>query len=203
MCYNAITGSAPSYLSELLHLYSPSHSLRSSSDTCTLKIQRFNRKTPMAFALSHTLAPTSGTISPKTSGALLLSLPSKSTQDISLLRIFQLNHIVLHSHQSVQCVCVCVRACIICITILEHLSIYTFKNKTFSISMYIMCVCLFSALSRRVGALQISIIISIKKMGKHGRFIVWGKKRNVLRLGLKECREGFFWRRMGRSFHTE
>ena len=30
---------------------------------------------------------------------------------------------------------------------------------TFSISMYIMCVCLFSALSRRVGALQISIII--------------------------------------------
>ena len=31
-------------------------------------------------------------------------------QDISLLRIFQLNHIVLHSHQSVLCVCVCVRA---------------------------------------------------------------------------------------------
>ena len=30
---------------------------------------------------------------------------------------------------------------------------------TFSISMYIMCVCLFSALSRRVGALQMSIII--------------------------------------------
>ena len=28
--------------------------------------------------------------------------------------------------------------------------------------MYIMCVCLFSALSRRVGALQISIIIIIK-----------------------------------------
>ena len=31
----------------------------------------------MDFALSHTLAPTSGTISPKTSGTLLLSLPSK------------------------------------------------------------------------------------------------------------------------------
>ena len=29
--------------------------------------------------------------------------------------------------------------------------------------MYIMCVCLFSALSRRVGALQISIIIIIKR----------------------------------------
>ena len=34
---------------------------------------------PMAFALSHTLAPTSGTISPKTSGTLLLFL-QKSTQ---------------------------------------------------------------------------------------------------------------------------
>ena len=32
---------------------------------------------------------------------------------------------------------------------------------TFSISMYVMCVCLFSALSRRVGALQISTIIII------------------------------------------
>ena len=34
---------------------------------------------------------------------------------------------------------------------------------TFSISMNIMCVCLFSALSRRVGALQISIIIIVIK----------------------------------------
>ena len=47
----------------------------------------------------------------------------KSAQDISLLRIFQLNHIVLHSHQSVQCVCVCV--CIFCIIMLEHLSMNT------------------------------------------------------------------------------
>jgi len=45
MCYNAITGSVPSYLSELLHLYSPSRSLRSSSDTRMLKIPRFNHKT--------------------------------------------------------------------------------------------------------------------------------------------------------------
>ena len=52
MCYNAITGSAPSYLSELLHFYSRSRSLRSSSDTRMLKIAK-----PTAFALSHTLAP--------------------------------------------------------------------------------------------------------------------------------------------------
>ena len=61
------------------------------------------------------------------------------------------------------CVCVCVCVCIFCIIMLEHLSIYTyFFLKAFSVSMYIMCVCLFSALSRRVGALQISIIIIIR-----------------------------------------
>ena len=66
------------------------------------------------------------------------TLSSFKSQLISLLRIFQLNHIVLHSYQSVQCVCVCVRACvracvhacvcmcIFCTIILEHLSIYKF-----------------------------------------------------------------------------
>ena len=53
MCYNAITGSAPSYLSELLHLYNPSRSLRSSSDTRMLKIQRFNCKTHGFRTFSH------------------------------------------------------------------------------------------------------------------------------------------------------
>ena len=53
MYYNAITGSAPSYLSELLHLYSPSRFLRSSSDTRMLKIQRFNRKTHGFRTFSH------------------------------------------------------------------------------------------------------------------------------------------------------
>ena len=53
ICYNAITGSAPSYFSELLHLYSPSRSLRSSSDTRMLKIQRFNRKTHGFRTFSH------------------------------------------------------------------------------------------------------------------------------------------------------
>ena len=51
--YNAITGSAPSYLSELLHLYSPSRSLRSSSDTRMLKLQRFNRKAYGFRTFSH------------------------------------------------------------------------------------------------------------------------------------------------------
>ena len=33
MCFSAINGSGPAYLSELLHVYTPSRTLRSSSDT--------------------------------------------------------------------------------------------------------------------------------------------------------------------------
>ena len=59
MCFSAINGSAPAYLSELIDLdvYTPSRSLRSSSDTRMLKIQQYKRK---AFALSLALDPTFG-----------------------------------------------------------------------------------------------------------------------------------------------
>ena len=63
---------------------------------------------------------------------------------------------------------VCVHACV-CVHLLHNYAwtlvniyIYLLFLITFSISMYIMCVCLFSALRCRVGALQISIIIIIK-----------------------------------------
>ena len=45
MCFSAINGSGPVYLSELLHVYTPSRTLRSSSDTRMLKIQQYKRKT--------------------------------------------------------------------------------------------------------------------------------------------------------------
>ena len=44
MYFSAIYGSDPAYLSELLHVYTPSLILSSSSDTCTLKIQQYKRK---------------------------------------------------------------------------------------------------------------------------------------------------------------
>ena len=110
LAYNGITGSAPSYLSELLHLYSPSRSLFSSSDTRMLKIQRLNRKTHGFRTFSH-FAPTSGTISPKTSGTLLLSLPSKANS-----RHFSSQNISVKPHcpslPSVCTVCVCVCVCV-------------------------------------------------------------------------------------------
>ena len=45
MCFGAINGSGPAYLSELLHVYTPSRTLRSSSDTRMLETQQYKRKT--------------------------------------------------------------------------------------------------------------------------------------------------------------
>ena len=45
MCFSAINGSGPAYLSELLHVYTPSHTLHSYSDTRMLEIQQYKRKT--------------------------------------------------------------------------------------------------------------------------------------------------------------
>ena len=45
MRFNAINGSGPAYLSELLHVYTPSRTLRSSSDTHMPKIQQYKHET--------------------------------------------------------------------------------------------------------------------------------------------------------------
>ena len=133
MCYNTITGSAPSYLSGLLHLYSPSRSLRSSS----LKIQHFNCKTHGFRIFSH-FGPHIWNNLPPRHQALCYSLPSKansrhfSSPNISvkphcpsLLSVCTVCVCVcMHVCVCVCCVCVCM--CIFCIFMLEHLSIYTY-----------------------------------------------------------------------------
>ena len=45
MCFSALNGSGPAYLSELLLVYAPSRTLRSSSDTRMLNIAQNKRKT--------------------------------------------------------------------------------------------------------------------------------------------------------------
>ena len=45
MCFSAIGGSGPAYLSELLHVYTLSRTLRSSSDIHMLEIEQYKRKT--------------------------------------------------------------------------------------------------------------------------------------------------------------
>ena len=89
MCYNAITGSAPSYPFELLHLCCPSRPLRSSSDTRMFKLQRFNRKTHGFHTFSH-FGPHIWNNLPQDirHSATLSFFLQKQTQDISLLRMF-------------------------------------------------------------------------------------------------------------------
>ena len=53
LCFNAITSFTRAYLSDLLHLYSPSRSLRSSADTRLLKIPLYKCKTKGDRALSY------------------------------------------------------------------------------------------------------------------------------------------------------
>ena len=45
MCFSVIGGSGPAYLSELLQVYTPSRTLRSSSDTRIMTIQQYKIKT--------------------------------------------------------------------------------------------------------------------------------------------------------------
>ena len=44
-CFHIISGTVPPYLSELLHLYSPSRSIRSTSDTRIFRVPRVCRRT--------------------------------------------------------------------------------------------------------------------------------------------------------------
>ena len=71
----------------------------------------------------------------------------KPTQDISLLRILQLSHIVLHSCQPVLCVCVCVCVCvcartrIFCIVKIEPVSISSsFLYNIFRLDVHYVCM---------------------------------------------------------------
>ena len=80
---------------------------------------------PMASALFHTLAPTSGTIAFKTAGTLLLSLPSKAnSRHFSSQNISAKQHCLSPLWVCAVCVCVCVCVCarIFCIVTLEPLS---------------------------------------------------------------------------------
>ena len=135
MCYIAITGSSPSYLSELLT--APLHAFPLSPLFEQLELQCFKGKFRGFRTFSHFGPPHLKTISLQTSGTLLLSLPSTASS-----RQFSS---VFHPYQTV-CVCVCV--CILHPCWYVHYVLAVKLRITFSISMYISVLFLFSALSR-------------------------------------------------------
>ena len=138
MCCNAVTGSAPSYLSELLHLYSPSRSLRSSSDIRMLKIQRFNRKTHGFRTFSHFGPHIWNNLPLDIRHSLLLQKPTRhfSSQNIS----------VKPHCLSLLSVCVCVCVCV-CVYLLKNYAwtlvdiyIFIFLYNIFHLDVHYVCV---------------------------------------------------------------
>ena len=143
--------------------------------------------------ISHTLAPTSGTISPETSGTLPLSLPSKANS-----RHFSSQNVSVKQHCPSVCTVysTCVSVCIFCIVTLEPLStlcvssfiyiyiLFYFIADNISISMYSMCVILWLlAPSCRAGALHISfIIMAISTFSRDGSL-----SSNCLRRHTRVC----------------
>ena len=57
LCHTSLSGSGPQYLSDLTHVYTPSRSLRSSSDTCILSTPNVS---PMVSVLLPTTVPLHG-----------------------------------------------------------------------------------------------------------------------------------------------
>ncbi len=57
LCFKSLNGSAPTYLSDLLHLYTPSRQLRSSADTRVFRIPSFRTKSSGQRSFSYQ-APT-------------------------------------------------------------------------------------------------------------------------------------------------
>ena len=103
------TGSTHSYLSESFPLSLIRHK---HAQIPTLQLQN------MAFALSHSLAPTAETISPNTSGTLLLFFQKQthfSSQNISLKQ-----HCPSPLQVCTVCLCVCVCVCVcVCASCLQ------------------------------------------------------------------------------------
>ena len=57
LCFKSLNGSAPTYLSDLLHLYTPSRQLRSSADTRVFRVPSFRTKSRGQCSFSYQ-APT-------------------------------------------------------------------------------------------------------------------------------------------------
>ena len=109
MCFSAISGSGPAYLSELLHVYTLSRTLRSSSDTCMLEIQQYKHKTRGLHTFSC-FGPHIGNSLTQDLGhcAILSSFQAKLK---TFSHLFHPNISTQFLLQSL-CVCVCVCVCV-------------------------------------------------------------------------------------------
>ena len=73
LCFKMVTGSAPVYLSKLLHVYTPSRTPRSSSDTRLFAINRYKRKQHGFRRFAHYMARTREMTCHRTSDTVTIS----------------------------------------------------------------------------------------------------------------------------------
>ena len=111
MCFGAKNGSGPAHLSELLHVYTPSHTLRSSSDIRMLKIQQYKLKT-YGFRTFSCFGPHIWNSLPQDLRHCSTLLSFKTKLSLPLLTVFSSQLISVPSFCYSHCVCVCVCVCV-------------------------------------------------------------------------------------------
>ena len=112
MCFSAINGSGRAYLSELLHVYTPSRTLRSSSDTRTLKIQQYKRKTHGFRTFSRSGPHIWNSLPQDLRHCSTLSSFKANGEPSSSRSIFIPNNISTQFLLQSVCVCMCVCVCV-------------------------------------------------------------------------------------------
>ena len=126
VCFSAINGSGPAYLSELLHVYTQSRTLRSSSDTRMLKIQQYKCKTH-GFCTFSCFGPHIWNSLPQDlRHCSILSFFKAKLKNLPLLFLPQLIPIPSFCYSHCVCVraCACVRACVfvcVCVCVCFHI----------------------------------------------------------------------------------
>ena len=123
ICIHIASGTAPPYLSELLHLYSSFRALCSVSDAQIFHDPRMGRRTLGERSFQY-IGPVSGTLFLSLSSIRLHSLHSKLKTNLSssVYCHFLSSHLPTHHQQYIYlfclfltvcvCVCVCVRICL-------------------------------------------------------------------------------------------
>ena len=111
MCFSAINGSGPTYLSELLHFYTPSRTLRSSSDIRMLKIQQYKRKSH-GFRAFSCFGPHIWNSLPQDLRHCSTLSSFKAKLKTTLLTVFPHQLMSIPNFCYSHCVCVCARACV-------------------------------------------------------------------------------------------
>ena len=123
-CFHAINGSSPIFLSDFLHIYTPSLRFCSASDAAYSKSNNLNARLT-AFTLSLTLDPMFWIHSHKTPGNAQLLHLFRQNWKLSFFHSTSVSvNFISHLNQNL-CVCVCVNTNVcVCMFVCVHVCVY-------------------------------------------------------------------------------